>query len=253
MDYLAYAYLQTARDAEAKQVVDGVAQVKAIDNPIFSAGFGLAAVPARYALERRDWKGAAALAPAPVFAWEKFPYAEANIHFARAVGAARSRRSRERARAALARLTTIQTSLQGQKGFDWATQVEIQRLAAAGWLARTEKKDDEALALLRQAADLEDSTDKHPVTPGAILPAREQLADLYAELGRPKEALAEYTRSLQTAPARYVTLLGAAKAAEAVADAAAAKSYYAKLAELTAGSSSERARAAQSGAKVAAH
>jgi tetratricopeptide (TPR) repeat protein len=251
MDYLAYAYLQTARDAEAKQIVDGVAQVKVIDNPIFSAAYGLAAVPARYALERRDWKSAAALVTPPIFPWEKFPYAEANIHFARAVGGARSG-DLETARTALARLTAIQTSLQGQKGFDWATQVEIQRLAAAGWLARAEKKDDEALALLRKAADLEDSTDKHPVTPGAILPAREQLADLYAELGRPREALAEYTQSLKTAPARYVTLLGAAKAADAVADAAKAKSYYGKLAELTAGSSSERARAAQSGGKVAA-
>jgi tetratricopeptide (TPR) repeat protein len=244
MDYLEYAYLQTARDAEAKGVVEGTFQATSFDAPTFSAGYALAAVPARYALERRDWKAAAALALSPAFPWEKYPYAEAIVHFARAIGAARSG-DLENARQALAKLTAIQTSLQGQKGFDWATQVEIERRAAAGWLARAEKKDEEALALLRSAADLEDSTDKHPVTPGAVLPAREQLADLLAELGRHPEALAEYTRSLKTAPARYNSLLGLAQAAERTGDAAKAKEYYGQLAALCRGSTSERARVAE--------
>ena len=253
MDYLTYAYLQMARDDDAKAVVaSAVAAATTLDQPTFSAGYALAAAPARYALERRDWKAAAALTPSAGFPWEKFPYAEANVHFARAVGAARLG-DLETARPALAKLSVIQTGLAGQKGFDWASQVEIQRRIAAGWLARAEKKDGEALELLRSAADLEDSTDKHPVTPGSILPAREQLGELYAELGQPKAALAEYARSLETAPARYSGLLGAARAAEAVADAGQAKSYYQKLAALCAGSTSERSRAAQAGAKVAAY
>jgi tetratricopeptide (TPR) repeat protein len=231
MDYLEYAYLQTARDDEAQGVVTDAARATSFDAPTFSAGYALAAIPARNALERRDWKSAAAVAPAPAFPWDKFPYAEAIVHFARAVGAARLG-DLGTARAALDRLTAIQAGLQGQKGFDWASQVEIQRRAAAGWLARAEKKDDEAIGLLRAAADLEDSTDKHPVTPGAVLPAREQLADLLAELGRPKEALAEYELSLKTAPARYNGLLGGALAAERAGETARSTELYSQLAAL---------------------
>jgi tetratricopeptide (TPR) repeat protein len=252
MDYLEYAYLQTARDAEAQGVVDGTAKATSFDAPTFSAGYALAAVPARNALERRDWKSAAGLAPSPAFPWEKFPYAEAIVHFARAVGAARLG-DIATARAAVDRLTALQAGLQGQKGFDWASQVEIQRRAAAGWLARAEKKDDEAVTLLRSAADLEDTTDKHPVTPGAVLPAREQLADLLAELGQPKAALAEYELSLKTAPARYNGLLGAALAAERSGAAAKATELYGQLAALCKGGTSERARQAESRVKVAAN
>lgn len=250
MDYLEYAYLQTARDAEAKAVVDGVARATSVDAPEPAAGYAIAAVPARYALERRDWKEAAALTLSPAFPWEKFPHTEALVHFARAVGAARGG-DVATARQALDRLTVLQTSLRGKTGFDWATQVDIQRRAAAGWLARAEKKDDEALTLLRSAADLEDSTDKHPVTPGAVLPAREQLADLLVELGQPKEALAEYERSLKTAPARYNSLLGAAQAAEKSGETVKAADLYGQLATLCKGSSSERARLAESRLRVA--
>lgn len=250
MDYLEYAYLQTARDAEAKAVVDGVARATSVDAPEPAAGYAIAAVPARYALERRDWKEAAALTLSPAFPWEKFPHTEALVHFARAVGAARGG-DVATARQALDRLTVLQTSLRGKTGFDWATQVDIQRRAAAGWLARAEKKDDEALTLLRSAADLEDSTDKHPVTPGAVLPAREQLADLLVELGQPKEALAEYEHSLKTAPARYNSLLGAAQAAEKSGETVKAADLYGQLATLCKGSSSERARLAESRLRVA--
>jgi tetratricopeptide (TPR) repeat protein len=199
-----------------------------------AAGYALAAIPARYALERRAWKEAAALAVAPAsFPWETFPYAEAIVHFARAAGAARLG-DLETARAAVAKLAPIQSTLAGQEGFDWATQVEIQRRAAAGWRARAEAKDEEAVALLRSAADLEDTTDKHPVTPGSVLPAREQLADLLAELGRPGAALTEYEASLRTAPARFRSFWGAAQAAAQAGNATQAKIYYAKLVELEA-------------------
>src|SRR5438094_263486 len=213
MDYLEYAYLQTGQDAKARELVDNVAKVTSLDVPQFAAGYALAAVPARHALERRAWKEASALTAQPTFPWEKYPYAKAIVHFARAVGGARAG-DLEAARQDLATLAGIQASLQGQKGFDWATQVEIQRRAAAAWVARAEKKDAEAVALMRSGADLEDSTDKHPVTPGSILPAREQLADLLSELGQPVAALAEYEASLRSAPARFNSYDGAAKAAE---------------------------------------
>ena len=236
MDYLEYAYLQTGRDSKAREVVEEAARVASFDSPEFSAGYALAAIPARYALERRAWKDAAALTVQPAeFPWEKYPYAEAIVHFARAVGGARAGEL-ETARQAVSKLTAIQAALQDQKGFDWAAQVEIQRLAAAGWLARAEKKDGEAVALMRSAADLEDSTDKHPVTPGSILPAREQLATLLAELGQPAAARAEYEASLRSAPARFNSYGGAARAAEDAGQKQKAKTFHGRLVALCGGS-----------------
>lgn len=250
MDYLEYAYLQTGRDAEARQVVQAAARVTSLDAPSFAAGYALAAIPARFALERRAWKEAAGLALGPPsFPWDRFAYAEAIVHFARAVGAARSG-GLDTARAAVGRLAAIQSALQGQQGFDWATQVEIQRRAAAGWVARAEKHDDAAVTLLRSAADLEDTSDKHPVTPGSVLPAREQLADLLAELGRPGAALAEYEASLRMAPARFRSVWGAAQAADQSGNAAKARTYYAKLVELGGGGESARSEIAQARSRL---
>jgi len=213
MDYLEYAYLQMGRDAEAKDLVEKAAKVDRLNAPEFSAGYALAAIPARYTLERRAWKEAANLEVRPIsYPWEKYPYAEAITHFARAVGGARSG-DLDTARRAVARLAAIQVALQGGKGFDWASQVEVQRRAASAWIARAEGKNAEAMTLMRSAADLEDSTDKHPVTPGAVLPAREQLGDLLMELGRGEPALAEYETSLKSAPARFNSYEGAERAA----------------------------------------
>jgi len=248
MDYLEYAYLQTGQDAKARELVDNVAKVTSLDVPQFAAGYALAAVPARHALERRAWKEASALTAQPTFPWEKYPYAKAIVHFARAVGGARAG-DLEAARQDLATLAGIQASLQGQKGFDWATQVEIQRRAAAAWLARAEKKDAEALTLMRSAADLEDSTDKHPVTPGSILPAREQLADLLAELGQPAAALAEYETSLRSAPGRLNSYDGAARAAERAGKKREAKVFHERLVALCGGSVPARARSAMTAAQ----
>jgi tetratricopeptide (TPR) repeat protein len=176
------------------------------------------------------------------YPWSEYPYAEAITHFARAVGAARSG-DLETARQAVERLAAIQTALQGRKGFDWATQVEIQRRAAAAWLARAEKKDDQALQLMRSAADLEDSTDKHPVTPGSILPAREQLADLLLGLGKPEPALTEYRASLKTARARLNSYWGAAEAARLAGQKEAAKAFRDSLVAMCGGKMPERAAA----------
>jgi len=239
MDYLEYAYLQTGQDASARAIVDST-QIAALDAPAFQAGYALAAIPARYALERRDWKAAAALGTQPAnFPWEKYPYAEAIVHLARAVGAAHTG-DLAGARRATARLDTIQAGLRGQKGFDWATQVEIQHREAQAWLAYAEKKRDQAVTLMRSAADLEDSTDKHPVTPGAILPAREQLADLLVETGKPAAALVEYEASLKVSPARLNSYLGAAQAAKRAGQADQARMYKDRLLTMCGGSVPDR-------------
>jgi predicted Zn-dependent protease len=239
MDYLAYAYLQSGQDAKAREVAEKSMKSANVDAQ-FSAGYALAAIPARYALERRAWKDAAALQVPAGFPWDKYPYAEAIIHYARAVGGARSGEL-DTAREALARLTDIQKGLQGQKGFDWATQVEIQRRAAAAWVAHAMKKNDEAVTMMRSAADLEDATDKHPVTPGSVLPAREQLADLLLETGKAKAALAEYELSLKTAPARFNSYQGAAQAAERAGLKAQAQTWNDKLVALCGGTVPARA------------
>src|SRR5262245_332305 len=244
MDYLEYAYLQSGQDAKARAIVDSVEAVTSLDKAVFQAGYALAAIPARYALERRDWKTAATLTARPAsYPWDKYPYEQAIVQFARAVGSARLG-DVPGARGAVAQLDTIRTSLRGQKGFDWATQVEIQRRAAAAWLARLEKKNDEALSLMRSAADLEDSTDKHPVTPGSVLPAREQLADLLLELGKPDLALVEYETSLGSAPARLNSYLGAAQAASRSGQEEKAKQFNDRLVALCGGTVPDRVTAA---------
>jgi tetratricopeptide (TPR) repeat protein len=232
LDYLAYAYLQQGRDAEAQAALDRIRAVTKLDQQQFAAAYALAAVPARVALERRRWAEAAAVAVAPGwFPWARFPYAEAITHFARAVGAARNG-DLAAAREAAGRLDAIHQALVDSKTPYWPDQVEIQRRAAAAWIARAERRDDEALSLMRAAADLEDSTDKHPVTPGAVLPARELLGDLLAELGRHAEAAAEYEAALTSAPNRLYALLGAATSAQAAGDRARATAHYAKVKEL---------------------
>lgn len=202
IDYLVYAYLQQGKLDEAKTLVDRVARVKKLDNPSsFAALYAISAVPGRYALERHNWKEAAALTVPSVVDWSQVPYAEANIHFARAIGAARSG-DLAVTRDAVARLGTIKKSLSGF----WADQVEIQRLAAAAWLAYAERKTDEALLLARAAADLESSTEKHAVTPGAIVPARELLAEMLIETGKRDDAASELQRVLKSAPGRRNTV-----------------------------------------------
>lgn len=232
IDYLAYAYLQTAQDGKAKELKDAVYAMNSIDAQIFQVGYALAAIPARYTLERRQWAEAAALkVPVESFPWNKFAYAEANVHFARSLGASRSG-DKATASAGLERLTATQKSLAEAKEVYWATQVEIQRLAASAWLAHAEGKRDEALKLMRAAADLEDTTEKHPVTPGAVLPARELLGELLLELREPQQALKEFEASLLLLPNRFNGLYGAAKAAELSGDKNKASMFYAKLTAL---------------------
>jgi hypothetical protein len=232
IDYLAYAYLQTAQDGKAKELNDAVYAMSKMDAQIFQVAYALAAIPARYTLERRQWAAAAALkVPVEGFPWNKFAYAEANIYFARSLGASRSGDTAA-ATTALERLAAMQKSLAEAKEVYWATQVEIQRGAAAAWLAYAQGKQDEALTLMKAAAELEDTTDKHPVTPGPVVPARELLAELLLEMKRPADALKEFEADLVVSPNRFNALYGAAKAAELSGDQNKASMFYAKLTAL---------------------
>src|SRR5438132_9957139 len=248
MDYLTYAYLQTAQDGKVKEIIDTLYAINKVDANTVAAAYSFAAIPARYALERNRWSEAASLREHPAdFPWNDFRYAEAIIYFARALGAARSGDTAG-ANRDIERLMSIQKLLAEAKENYWATQVEIQRRAAAGWLAHAEGQNEEALKLMRSAADLEDSTEKHPVTPGAIVPARELLGDLLLELNKPREALKEFEASLVVSPNRFNGLYGAARAAELSGDREKAKSFYSQLATL--GERSDGSRPELAAAKV---
>jgi tetratricopeptide (TPR) repeat protein len=201
-DYLVYAYLQQGKMDEARKLFEKTAAITKIDNPAqFAAAYAIGAVPARYALERRQWKEAAALAVPTNVVWEKVPYAEGNIHYARGIGAARSGQLAI-ARDAASRLATIRQVLLDQKNSYWADQLEIQRLSVEAWLAHAEKNDEQALKQMHAAVDLVASTEKHPVTPGAVIPARELLAEMLLEYGKRDEALAEVQHVIRDAPGR---------------------------------------------------
>ena len=259
MDYLAYAYLQSAQDKHALGVLDELNKIQRIEPQTFKVAYALAAIPARYALERRRWDEAAKLTlpagTAGTFPYHSFRWAEAHIHFARAIGAARTGDTAA-ARQEVEKLTAIQQSLVEVKGgYDWAKQVEIARLVASAWLAHAEDKPDESLRLMRAAADLDDATEKHPVTPGAILPAREQLGELLLEMKQPQPALQEFEASLRTAPNRFNGLYGAARAARLAADQNKAKAYYERLVAVSRGTESvrpeiEEAKAFLAGARL---
>lgn len=236
MDYLIYAYLQGAQDRQARGVFDELNKMKRAEPETFKVAYAATAIPARYALERRRWDEAARL-PLPqgtlgAFPWERFRWAEAQIRFARAVGAARTGDATS-ARQEVEKLADISQALVEVKGsYDWAKQVDIKRQVAAGWLAHAEGKAAEALRLMRAAADLDDATEKHPVTPGAILPAREQLGELLLELKQPSAALREFETSLQSTPNRFNGLYGAARAAARAGAGKKAEGFYQQLVAL---------------------
>jgi hypothetical protein len=226
MDYLMYAYLQGAQDKQARAILDELYQIHKTSPENFKVAYAFAAIPARYAIERRQWSEAASLkAPPGDFPWSRFPWAEAIIHFARGMGAARNG-DISSARQSIDKLATLENMLIEAKE---RNQVKVQRLAASAWLAYAEGKKAEALKLLRSAADLEDSTEKPPVTPGPMVPAREMLGDMLLELGEAGEALKEFEAALVVSPNRFGGLLGAARAARLMKDMEKARSFYSKL------------------------
>jgi tetratricopeptide (TPR) repeat protein len=244
MDYLEYAYLQGAQDGEAKRVFDELTTFR--KGPAgLPVAYAMAAIPARYALERRNWPEAAALTtPATPFPWERFPWAEAMTSFARALGASRTGDTAG-AEVELAKLQSFEDKLAQAKDAYWANQVKVQRLGAAAVVARVQGKDREAVELARAAADLDASMDKHPATPGALLPARELLADLLLELNDPSSALKEYEQSLATNPSRFRSVLGKARAAKLTGDDAKAKAAYQQLLALCSKADTQRLELAE--------
>jgi hypothetical protein len=232
MDYLVYAYLQQAKDTSARKVLTEMADITRLDEAQFAAAYAFAASPARFALERHDWRAAAALEVKPAwFPWSQFRNAEALVHYARAIGEARvgdvvaARRSAEE-------IAAIRKAVPATRDYDWSGSLGAQWEAATALIAWAEGKKDEAFRLLRLAANHEDAVDKHPVTPGPLLPAREILADLLLENGAAPEALKEYEAVLKTAPRRRNATAGAAKAADKTGDKIKALAYATQLREL---------------------
>jgi len=251
-DYLTFAYLQTARDQEAAAIVERVKGLTNLYAPNFASAYAIGAIPARYALERGQWREAADLPVLHPEVMKTFPFAAAHTEFARAIGAARSG-DPERARAAIARLAELRTALDEPKFRWWMDQVEIQRLACAGWLAQAEGKVDDAEKELRAAADLEDRAGTHPVTPGQLLPAHEQLGDLLAMRGRHADALAEYELALKAFPHRFNAHLGAARAAKKANRPDVARAHYEHIVAMTKHATSRLAEIDEARAFVGRH
>ena len=230
-DYMGYAYLQKAQDEDAKRVLGEILALRKIDGETATSAYALAAIPSRLALERQRWSEAASL-KLPIsefdFGWQQFPQAEAIMVYARALGAARLGKVAA-AKKDLERLNVLKAAMLEGKQFYWADQADIQIKAVNAWIARAAGKKPDALRMIREAADHEDGTEKSAVTPGPIIPAREQLADMLMESKQPRLALAEFEKALDKEPNRLRSLYGAARAAEAIKEKEKAKKYYQQL------------------------
>jgi hypothetical protein len=235
LDYMVYAYLQMAQDNAAKRTLDAIGALGAkIQSgpggaaPPPAGYYALAAIPARYVLERGAWAEAAALTPRQTpFAWT-----DAVTDFARALGAARSGDTAT-ARQSIDRLAAHRDALKKANDSYWSEQVEIQRRAATAWVMLAEGRQLEALALMRETADMEDATEKSAITPGPIKPARELLGEMLLQLNRPADALVEFEATLKKEPNRFRAIYGAARSAEAVGQRQKASAHYASLLQIS--------------------
>jgi tetratricopeptide (TPR) repeat protein len=246
-DYMVYAYLQRGHDEAARQAIAEAQQFAGAESASPAGPFALAAMPARFAMERGAWEEAAALTPQP----SKFAFADAVTHFARAMGLARSGKP-EAAAADVEALQRLADALRASNAY-WAEQVDIQHTAATAWIAYAEGRHDEALALIRKAVQTEAGTEKHAITPGPLAPAREQLAEMLLAADRPTDALKEFEAVQQVEPNRLRALAGAGRAAELAGDLAAAKRYHGQVVELTASADTPRPEIEAARAFVAAN
>jgi hypothetical protein len=237
LDYMVYAYLQTGQDDAVRALLPRVDALATQADPTRVTGaasgvggiFALAAIPARWALERRDWPAAARLEPKP----SQFPYTEAMTYFARVLGASHTG-ALDDARPASVALDDIQKKLAGSGDLYWAEQVAIERDGAKAYLALAEGRTAEAIAAMRAAALREDATEKNAVTPGPLAPARELLGDMLLEAKQPSAALVEYEATLKKEPNRFRATYGAARAAAESGDQETARRYYAQLLQIAA-------------------
>jgi hypothetical protein len=226
MDYLVYAYLQLGQDDKAKAVVDEMVTVTGFSETFIPGPYAEAISPARYALERGDWKSAESLAVRPT----PLANVQAITYFARALGAARAG-DPEAAKPDIARLGELRDKLREAKDAYWSEQVDIQARIASAWLLNAEGKKDEALKAMSDAADAEDRTEKHPVTPGVPKPARELYGEMLLDGGNAKDALMAFEATLKKEPNRLGALAGAARAAAQLGDASKARDYFGKVVE----------------------
>ena len=230
IDYEAYSYLQEGRDDKAREVVDFAATVRKTNPELeFTAAYALAAIPARYVLERNDWKAAAVLAIPNLPHWSSFPFMEALIEYAHALGRAHTG-DPDGAEKAIERMRHLRDATTDPKFDYFKNHLDLQMKTASAWVAYGRGKKEEAVEVLRKMADAEDVLGKHPVSPGAFVPVREQLGGLLLELGQPKEAQLAFEAALKIYPGRFRGLLGAAQSAEKAGDKESARRYYAKLA-----------------------
>ncbi|PYL77419.1 MAG: hypothetical protein DMF26_04255 [Verrucomicrobia bacterium] len=233
LDYMAYSYLQKAQDAEAKKIVDFAAKVRKTNPELeFSGAYALAAITTRYAFERNDWAAAANLSIPNVPHWSSFPFMEALIEYGHALGRAHTG-DLDGARKAIARMQQLRDATKDPKFDYFKSHLDLQVQAASAWVAAAEGKKNEASDMLRRAADSEEILGKHPVSPGAFVPIREQLGTLLLEVGKPTEAQREFEAALKIYPGRFRGLYGAAQAAERAGDNQDASRYYTKLAAQT--------------------
>jgi tetratricopeptide (TPR) repeat protein len=245
-DFMVYAYLQLGQDAKAKALLEPMAAISKTVGPRVGAAMAQSAVPARYALERQDWQAAAQLKPVGTGLLS----ADAVTHFARAVGAARSG-DPAAAQTDIDTLNDLRGQLEKANQTYWAGQVEIQVLAAQAWAEQGRGHGDDAVKLMRAAADLEDASEKHVAMENRLYPMRELLGDMLMAQNQPKAALAEYETSMKNAPMRLRGFYGAAKAADAVGDTKKAREYFDKLVRLTRNADGDRPELQEAKKRVA--
>jgi len=234
MDYAMYAYLQMGETEKAREILQQLQSIKKVRSENTTAAYAYAAIPARYAVERAKWDESAGLGVNPRdFPWQQFGWCEAITHFARGLGAARTGKAAV-AQNSLQRLEALRDADRAANKDYTADQIEIQRLAVAAWIAHGKGQTEDAVQLMRAAAELEDSTEKDNVTPGAIIPARELLGELLLELKRPDEALQELEASLMRTPNRRNGIYRAAQAASLAGKRSQAERYEQQYRQLTA-------------------
>lgn len=232
LDYLVYAYLQQGRDKDAKEQVELLGAMHEVFPLNNKEAYAFAAVPTRYAVERKDWKEAASLELKPIdFPWDDFPWERSNISFGKILGAVHLHNTAA-AKRSLAVLKANHAKLIEKDKVYEANQVQIQIKASEGWIQFSEGHKNEAIRLMTEAAVLEDATDKHPITPGEVLPARELLGDLYMELGEYSKALQAYEQDLQRHAGRFNGLYGAGLAAQKSGDTKKAAVYFQQLIQI---------------------
>jgi len=240
MDYLVYAYLQQANDEKALEQMEYLKTINEVFPEDFKDAYSFAAMPARHALERKDWVEAARLELSPSgFPWEKFPWEKANVNFGRLLGAVHTN-NLVAARNELKQLRLIHQKLSEAKENYKANLVLIQITSSEAWIEFAEGRKTEALNLMSNAADREDATEKEAVTPGEVVPARELLGDMYLEMGESQKALEAYQADLERRPNRFNALFGAGRAEENLGDMESAMQYYKQLLAITSLSNSRR-------------